>query len=61
MNEIKNDKADGGDGVVVEKVTELANRMYDSDDIPEKMMKNLFITFPKRQAQWNVRSIVQMT
>ena len=59
VREMKNDKADGGDGVVAEmveaagefgvkKVTELANKMYDTGNIPEKMMENVFIAIPKK-------------
>ena len=59
MKEMKSDKADGGDGVQAEiieatdkfgteKLTELANRMHDTGNIPENMMENLFISIPKK-------------
>ena len=59
VKDMKNDKAEGGDGVVAEmveaagefgikKLTELANKIYDSGIIPEKMKENLFIAIPKK-------------
>ena len=59
VREMKNDKAEGGDGVVAEmvdaagefgikKLTKMANRIYDTGVVPEKMKENTFIVIPKK-------------
>ena len=53
-------RAEGSDGVVVEmveaagdfaieKITELANQIYDTGDIPERMKESEFIVIPKKE------------
>ncbi|XP_063885526.1 uncharacterized protein LOC135113837 [Scylla paramamosain] len=53
-------KAEGSDGVVVEmveaagdfaieKITELANQIYDTGNIPERMEESEFIVIPKKE------------
>ena len=52
--------AEGSDGVVVEmveaegkfaieKIPELANQIYDTGDIPERMEESEFIAIPKKE------------
>ena len=60
VKEIENDVVDGVDRVVTnmhvaatgefgnEKIIELTNRMYDTGDIPEKIMENIFIAISKK-------------
>lgn len=59
VKEMKREKAEGGDGVVVEmleaagdfgleKLTMLAHRIYSTGHIPEKMKENIFIAIPKK-------------
>ena len=61
-------KAKDSDGVVVEmvepagefgieKITELANRIYSTGQVPEAMKEPEFIVIPKRMEQRNVVSI----
>ena len=59
LREMKREKAEGSDGVVSEmleaagefgirKLTRLANRIYDSGDVPEKMRESVLIALPKK-------------
>ena len=59
LKEMKREKAEGSDGVVSEmleaagdfgigKLTRLANRIYDTGDIPVKMRESVLIALPKK-------------
>ena len=60
INNMKCKKAEGSDGVVIEmveaagefgidKITELANRIYKTGQVPETMKESEFIVIPKKK------------